>query len=97
MELGELWDKNRCPRLPVGVTAAGILLNHPGVNTQVFWPQTLRGTHPADWIFCQVLHSLPLLTYYYSQKGSPLLCDIPGPGSLRAPELPLHDKVSPTH
>lgn len=65
---------------------------HPGV-----WPQILRGTHPADWIFCQVLHSLPLLTYHYSQKGLLLLCDIPGPGSLRAPELPFYDKVSPTH
>lgn len=67
--VGVLWDENRCPRLPVGVAPAGISLNHPGVHPGV-WPQILRGTHPADWIFCQVLRSLPHLTYHCSQKGS---------------------------
>lgn len=34
--VGVFWDKNGCLRLPAGVTPAGISLNHPGVNTQVF-------------------------------------------------------------
>lgn len=44
-----------------------------------------------------MLHSLPHLTHHHSQKGAPLLGDIAGPGSLRAPELPLGYNVSPTH
>lgn len=47
-----------------------------------------------------MLHSLPHLTHHHSQKGAPLLGDIAGPGSLRAPELPLGyivSPVSPTH
>lgn len=88
-----LWDKNESLRLPVGVTPEGISLNHPGVNTQVFGPRYREGHTQQTGFFCQVLHSL----YHCSQKGSLLLCDISGTGSLRAPELSLRHNVSHTH
>lgn len=98
--VGVFWDKNGCLRLPAGVTPAGISLNHPGVNTQVFGLRYREGHTQLTgffFFFCQVLHSLPHLTHHHSQKGAPLLCDIAGPGRLRAPELPLRYNVTPTH
>lgn len=95
---GRGWDKNESLRLPVGVTPAGISLNHPGINTQVFGPRYREGHTQQAGFFarcCTADHNH--LAYHCSQKGSLLLCDISGTGSLWVPALSLHHNMSLTH